>query len=69
MENSSPDSARGQRSRLIRLLLLSGAGIGVLFILGRSCGPTDSAAASKEPRRALAPSTPGAVTRKSAKGA
>lgn len=52
MENSSPESARSQRSRLLRLLLLSGGGIGVLFILGRSCGPTgDDAAAAKEPHR------------------
>jgi hypothetical protein len=39
MENPSPESARGQRSRLLRLLILSGGGIGVLFLLGRACGP------------------------------
>ena len=39
METSSTSSKRSERSRLLRLLLLSGGGIGVLFLLGRSCGP------------------------------
>lgn len=52
MENSSPETARSQRSRLLRLLLLSGGGIGVLFILGRSCGPQqDVSGAGKAPGR------------------
>lgn len=39
MQSSSPDSARAQRSRLLRLLVLSAGGIGIVFILGRACGP------------------------------
>jgi hypothetical protein len=40
MENSSPETAASQRKRLLRLLLLSLGGIGVLFVLGRTCGPS-----------------------------
>src|SRR6185369_18021342 len=39
MENPSEGSARAQKGRLLKLLLLSLGGIGVLFVLGRSCGP------------------------------
>jgi hypothetical protein len=52
MENTSSVSARSQRSRLLRLLLLSGGGIGILFILGRTCGPsTEDASTAKADRR------------------
>lgn len=62
MENSSPDTARSQRSRLLRLLLLSGGGIGVLFILGRTCGPQagdDASAKAPRPEARLAGRDPG----------
>jgi hypothetical protein len=52
MENTSPESARSQRSRLLRLLLLSGGGIGILFILGRTCGPgAEDPSGANTPRR------------------
>ena len=51
MEASSPEQAKVDRKRLARLLLLSLGGIGILFVLGRSCGaPKDG----EEGKKALA---------------
>lgn len=50
MENSSPETAKAQRTRLLRLLLLSLGGIGILFVLGRSCGPTTAEGESRKPQ-------------------
>src|SRR5262245_57539265 len=56
MENSSPDSARTQKTRLLRMLILSLGGIGVLFVLGRSCGPENAEGTSpKSGTRSPAP--------------
>lgn len=49
MENSSPETAASQRKRLLRLLLLSLGGIGILFVLGRSCGPSKEEPGSQTP--------------------
>src|SRR5471030_2408807 len=50
MENSSPETAKGQRTRLLRLLLLSLGGIGLLFVLGRSCGRALEEPGSQKPQ-------------------
>jgi hypothetical protein len=42
MENSSPEVQKTDRSRVVRMILLSLAGIGGLLVLGKACGPTDS---------------------------
>jgi hypothetical protein len=49
MDHSSPETARAQRSRLYRLLLLTLGGIGLLYVLGRSCGPSKEDEESRKP--------------------
>jgi hypothetical protein len=58
MEDSSPETAKAQRTRLLRLLLLALGGIGILFVLGRSCGRALEEGESRKPQTG-SPSQPG----------
>ena len=49
METSSPEAAKTRKKRLFRLLLLALGGMGVLFVLGRSCGPAKEGEESRKP--------------------
>jgi len=42
METTAPEAPKTDRSRLVRIILLSLAGIGGLLVLGKTCGPADS---------------------------
>jgi hypothetical protein len=55
MENSTPEVRKTERSRLVRMVLVSLAGLGGLLVLGKACGPTDSGSdPGKAPARAQA---------------
>lgn len=41
MESQSPEVRKTEKSRLLRMVALSAAGIAGLFVLGRSCGPSE----------------------------
>lgn len=46
MQSPSAEQNKLQRARLLRLLLLAAGGIALLYVLGRSCGPTPQAGSS-----------------------
>jgi hypothetical protein len=49
MENPTPEVRKAEKSRLVRMVLLSLGGIGGLLILGRACGPKDSGPEIEKP--------------------
>jgi hypothetical protein len=49
MENPTPEARRAEKSRLVRMVLLSLGGIGGLLLLGRACGPKESGPETQKP--------------------